>query len=174
MAKTPKKPARKGGKKKCAPKKAVKRKPIPQQVTEKAVSDRVLLKKASAVGRSQDFSAASAHPTVEEQWAEFNKSSGDMMTKARASLDSLSTDSPSIEIPSFDTPKHPTVEERFEVLAGPAREYELPATPALGGLLRRALNRVKRAFRFRSAKTGEFVSQAEAEASPDTTVRERV
>lgn len=71
--------------------------------------------------------------------------------------------------------KHPTVEEQFErdqveQALGPGQEYDLPKP----GLLRRALNRVKRAFRFRSAKTGEFVSQAEAEASPDTTVRERV
>ena len=41
-------------------------------------------------------------------------------------------------------------------------------------LLRRALNSVKRAFRFRSAKTGEYVSKKYAEANPDTTVREHV
>jgi hypothetical protein len=40
-------------------------------------------------------------------------------------------------------------------------------------LLRRAWNRVKRVFRYRSAETGLFVSKQHAEANPDTTVRER-
>jgi len=40
-------------------------------------------------------------------------------------------------------------------------------------LLRRAINRVKRAFRFRSAKSGEYVTPEFAEANPDTTVREK-
>ena len=41
-------------------------------------------------------------------------------------------------------------------------------------LLRRAWNRVKRVFRYRSAVSGEFVSKQHADANPDTTVRERV
>lgn len=77
-----------------------------------------------------------------------------------------------------DRPAHPTVEEQFE---RERLEKALANSTLLGrdglikpSFLRRVANRVKRAFRFRSAKTGEFVSQAEAEASPDTTVRERV
>lgn len=46
------------------------------------------------------------------------------------------------------------------------------ATPA-PSLLRRAINRVKRLFRYRSAVDGEFVSKAYAEANPDTTIREK-
>lgn len=41
-------------------------------------------------------------------------------------------------------------------------------------LLRRAWDRVKRVFRYRSAETGLFVSKKHAAANPDTTVRERV
>lgn len=40
-------------------------------------------------------------------------------------------------------------------------------------LLRRACNRIKRAFLFRSAKTGEYVTKQHAEANPDTTIREK-
>ena len=40
-------------------------------------------------------------------------------------------------------------------------------------LLHRAINRVKRAFRFRSAKSGEYVTPEFAEANPDTTIREK-
>ena len=40
-------------------------------------------------------------------------------------------------------------------------------------LLRRAVNRVKRLFRYRSAVDGEFVSKKYAEANPDTTIREK-
>lgn len=40
-------------------------------------------------------------------------------------------------------------------------------------LLRRAWNRVKRVFRYRSAETGLFVSKQHADANPSTTVREK-
>lgn len=73
-------PARKGGAKKCAPAKAVKRKPIPQQVTEREVRERIL-KKGHAVGKSEAaeaafkpadgatiYGGAIKHPTVEEQF----------------------------------------------------------------------------------------------------------
>lgn len=82
---------------------------------------------------------------------------------------------------------HPTVEEqysaeerrRMDAANGLARrvEREMAAhrhSLENPSLLRRALNRVKRAFRFRSAKTGEYVTKKYAEANPDTTVRERV
>lgn len=130
-----KQPATKrGGKKKCAPKKAIKR------AIKKA-------EKAIAEGR--------------------------VLTERQA--DQLAADKMRADSFASTQPKHPTVEEQFErdqveQALGPGREYTLPKP----GLLRRALNRVKRAFRFRSAKTGEFVSQADAEANPDTTVRERV
>lgn len=131
-------PARKGGAKKCAPKKAEKRKPIPTQVVEQTTEKRLFLGKQALEMRGHG-------------------------------------DCTDFTVAVVDRPAHPTVEEQFErdqveQALGPGREYDLPKP----GLLRRALNRVKRAFRFRSAKTGEFVSQAEAEASPDTTVRERV
>lgn len=78
-------------------------------------------------------------------------------------------DARDFDVVAIDSTERLTVEEQFE-----RDQAEQASPPARAGLLRRALNRVKRAFRFRSAKTGEFVSQADAEASPDTTVRERV
>ena len=154
-------PARKSGAKKCAPKKAVKRKPIPTQVTEREVRERIL-KNGHAVGKSEAaeavfkpadgatiFGGSIKHPTVEEQWSYYEGISA-RLAESTAML---------------------TTRVMSGVNLAPL-EYDPPAPKP--GLLRRALNRVKRAFRFRSAKTGEFVSQAEAEASPDTTVRERV
>lgn len=54
-----------------------------------------------------------------------------------------------------------------------AAVFEGVNVPPKPSLLRRALNRVKRAFRYRSAKDGEFVTKAYAEANPDTTIREK-
>lgn len=161
MAKSPKKPApKKGGAKKCSPKKAVKRKPIPTQVTEREVRERIL-KNGHAVGKSEAaeavlkpadgatiFGGSIKHPTVEEQWSDYKGISARFAER--------------------------TARLTASVMSGvnlAPLAYDPPAPKP--SLLRRALNRVKRAFRFRSAKTEEFVSQAEAEASPDTTVRER-
>lgn len=130
-------PARKGGSKKSAPKKAVKRKPIPQQVAEKAVKARM---RESALPH-RDVTAPT-HPTVEEQ---FERDQRQLF-----------------------------MGEQLVFKPGEGAEVFGAALVSKRSLLRRALDGAKRLFRFRSAKTGEFVTKAEAEASPETTVRERV
>lgn len=85
-----------------------------------------------------------------------------------------------------DLPLHPTVEEQFsaeerrrmDVANGLARRVEREFAARRHSLdnpslLRRAWDRVKRAFRYRSAKTGEYVTKQYAEANPDTTIREK-
>lgn len=85
-------------------------------------------------------------------------------------------------------PLHPTVEEQFDrdaslmqALHDPENQPSQYGTVPMSyldnqkpSLLRRAWNRVKRVFRYRSAETGLFVSKKYAEANPDTTVREHV
>lgn len=93
----------------------------------------------------------------------------------------------------FVAPLHPTVEEQFDrdaslmqALHDPENQPSQYGTVPMSyldnlpasycnkpSLLRRAINRVKRAFRFRSAKSGEYVTPEFAQANPDTTVREK-
>ncbi len=93
----------------------------------------------------------------------------------------------------FVAPLHPTVEEQFDrdaslmqALHDPENQPSQYGTVPMSyldnlpasycnkpSLLRRAINRVKRAFRFRSAKSGEYVTPEYAAANPDTTVREK-
>lgn len=143
-----KQPATKrGGKKKCAPKKAIKR------AIKKA-------EKAIAEGR--------------------------VLTERQA--DQLAADKMRADSFASTQPKHPTVEEHFDrdvslmqALHDPENQPSQYGTVPMSyldnqkpGLLRRAWNRVKRVFRYRSAETGLFVSKKHAEANPNTTVRERV
>lgn len=79
-----------------------------------------------------------------------------------------------------------TVEEQFEAalmqaLHDPENQPSQYGTVPMSyldnqnpSLLRRAWNRVKRVFRYRSASTGEYVTKEYAEANPATTVREKV
>lgn len=85
-------------------------------------------------------------------------------------------------------PKRPTVEEQFDrdaalmqALHDPENQPSQYGTVPMSyldnqkpSLLRRAWNRVKRVFRYRSAETGLFVSKQHADANPSTTVREKV
>lgn len=157
-----KKPAPKGGKKNAAPKKVAKRKPIPQQVTEKAIRDR-----QSKADFTAAKSGALAYADDRSGW--------------KGMVGPVGSDFPIEQLPA-----HPTVEEqysaeerrRMDAANGLARrvEREMAAhrhSLENPSLLRRAWNGVKRAFRFRSAKTGEYVTKQYAEANPDTTVREK-
>jgi len=56
---------------------------------------------------------------------------------------------------------------------GGTKPSALPHFDVSEGFLRRAIKRIKRAFRYRSAVDGEFVSKEYAEANPDTTIREK-
>ena len=115
-----KKPARKGGA----------RKPAPKQLTERQIDQ-----------LNADTAALPLHPTVEEQFSAEERRRMDVANGLAR-----------------------RVEREFA-----ARQHSLD-NPSL---LRRAWDRVKRAFRYRSAKTGEYVTKQYAEANPDTTVREK-
>ena len=171
-----KKPAPKGGKKNAAPKKVAKRAPATKKLTARQI-DQFNADKMRADAKA----AADA---------------------AQGAIDKLRASKPIVtgwDMGCSDTtviakPLHPTVEEQFErdaALYGapPARfdptkhgvvgiDHETGVTFHNGtmpkpGLLRRAWNGVKRAFRYRSAKDGEYVTKQYAQANPDTTVREK-
>ena len=155
-----KKPARKGGAKKCAPKKGAQKRVVVLKSRSQGKSEANVEVIAGPVrdyqvgvdmGKTGDDRTVIApqHPTVEEQWSDYEGISARLVERTAMLTASVMSG----------------------VNLAPI-EYGPPSPKP--GLLRRAWNGVKRAFRFRSAKTGEFVSQAEAEASPDTTVRERV
>lgn len=154
-----KQPATKrGGKKKCAPKKAVKRKPIPQQVTEKAVKERI--------GKTLFL--------------------GDQKLEAVPLGQGVVFDARDFDVVAIDSTERLTVEEQFEAEARalPAppppgqkskfwRQYQDESGKFIGW--RKALTKTKDQVISRLVlrkKVGSSPSQAEA--SPDTTVRERV
>lgn len=107
-------PARKGGAKKCAPKKAVKRKPIPQQVTEKAIKDRQ---------PKTDFTAAKSGALA----------NADDRSGWKGMVGPVGSDFPIEQLPA-----HPTVEEQFDssdrcrYVIQPGEERTLPAPPPPG------------------------------------------
>lgn len=168
-----KKPAPKGGKKNAAPKKVAKKaarknvKRLP--AVEKQIGD--FKKKVEAEA---------------ERWAEYKQEADRLMTSASSQL-AASVASAGEFGAAMSKPLHPTVEEQFErdaalmqALHDPENQPSQYGTVPMSyldrpkpGLMRRAWDRVKRAFRYRSASTGEYVTKKFAEANPDTTVREK-
>lgn len=166
MAKKKSPAPKRGGKKKCAPKKAVKRKPIPQQVTEKAVKERIgktlflgdqklvdVPLGQGVVFDARDFDVVAIDSTerltVEEQFD----------TNDRYRYATMEKDLPA--------PKPPGPGSKFW------RQYQDESGKFIGW--RKALTKTKDQVISRLVlrkKVGSSPSQAEA--SPDTTVRERV
>lgn len=166
-----KKPAPKGGKKAAAPKKVAKRvkQALPPIVpTTDAALKRLGVKPSLTARQIDQFNA--------------DKMRADAFNAAQASKPLTIGEA----MAAFEKPLHPTVEEQYlggvmsemrDLGAGIAERagYTVPGPTSTKppSLLRRAINRVKRAFRFRSAKSGEYVTPEYAAANPDTTVRER-
>lgn len=147
MAKKKQPAPKKGGKKKVAPKKAPARnKPIPQQVAEREVRQRVV-HKGRAVGKREGIAATAFggphSDATKEAWGH-----GAMIGACLIKPGAHRT-----------VPLHPTVEEQFQ-----AEARALPKAPAPKPNLW---------HRFRSAITGRWVSRLFAKTHPATTVREK-
>lgn len=101
-------------------------------------------------------------------------------------IDQLNADKMRAAAFASTQPVRQTVEEHFDsdaalmqALHDPENQPSQYGTVPMSyldkpSLLRRAWNRVKRVFRYRSAVSGEFVSKKHADANPSTTVREKV
>jgi len=162
-----KKPAPKGGKKAAAPKKVAKR-VVAQKARRQGVS--------TAAAVLKQFADPGPSYFIDRVGEAGSDAPIELLTEHTATL-----------------PLHPTVEEQFDrdaslmqALHDPENQPSQYGTVPMSyldnlpasycdrpSLLRRAINRVKRAFRFRSAKSGEYVTPEFAAANPDTTVREK-
>lgn len=158
-----KKPARKGGKKIAAPKKAAKAAPKKGRASNEPTPIEDTNPPMPAISDADTIRRAG------ETWAEYRamaeKETAEVMAALAASV--LSSIDLTASAPRL------TVEEQWQAdlrVHGTDPRAEIPPPRLPGkkpGLLRRAL------YRFRSAVSGLFVSKQYAEANPDTTVRER-
>lgn len=119
MAKQKKPAPKKGGAKKAAPKKAIKR---AIKKAEKAIAEgRVLTERqadqlAADKMRADSFASTQPkHPTVEEQWAGYERLSASMMSSAELAAQAMSAvDLPPIEYTTpAPKPKKPSLWSRF-------------------------------------------------------------
>ena len=182
-----KKPAPKGGKKAAAPKKVVK----PQDKHARALK-RAIKKAESAIAASEASNkvwselAASVMAGSNVGASTLTERQADQIAADKMRADSFASTQSVADAGEFVAPLHPTVEEQFDrdaslmqALHDPENQPSQYGTVPMSyldkkpSLLRRAINRVKRAFRFRSAKSGEYVTPEYAAANPDTTVREK-